>query len=200
VNATHRTLIALLALAATLLVGWRTLAWRRAAAEFASAASFRTAVSEKTARIGTLRAQPAVSGFGARPADDVIPLANRVLDTAAIPLPRLRSVQPEADRAIPDDKDGRRAATVRLAIEPLTIPELGGFLTAWRSTQQVWSVSRIDLSAMSQGQPGAKASGNYRATITVTATYLDDQAPPPTPSPLSAHSALTPSPLLGNPQ
>lgn len=204
-NTTQRTAVILLALLTAALIGWRVVAWRTAVAGYHDAASFSSSVTEKAARVRTLRAQPAVSGFGVRPADDVIPLANRVLDAAAIPAARLRSLQPEADRAIADDRDGRRAAAVRLAIEPLTIPELGAFLAAWRSSQQVWSVSRIDLGAMSQGvgQNNAKASGNYRATITVTATYLDDQTPSSTPSTHSAPStpsSPSPSPLLGSPQ
>lgn len=195
-NTTQRTAVILLAFFTAALIGWRVVAWRTAVAGYHDAASFSSSVTEKAARVRTLRAQPAVSGFGVRPADDVIPLANRVLDAAAIPAARLRSLQPEADRAIADDRDGRRAATVRLSLEPLTIPELGSFLASWRSSQQVWSVSRIDLNAMSQGQPNAKASGNYRATITVSATYLDD----PAPAPVRSSPPLSSSPLLGTPQ
>lgn len=195
----QRVFVLVLAAVAMAVTGWRFLAWRAAADEFEVARNFHTEVTTKTARLSALRAQPAVSGFGARPDQDVIQLANGVLSTAGLPAGRLRTVAPEHDRAIADDRDGRRAATVRLVVEPLTVQELGALLASWRSSQQVWSVARIDLIAMSRGESGAsgagRSSGQYRASITVTATYIDEAAPPTSPVPPSSTSSS--SPLLG---
>ena len=190
----QRAVILVLAAAAALIVGTRVVAWRSAATAFDRATADRASVAEKAARIASLRSQPAVNGFGARPGDDVMSLATRVLDAAHVPAARLRSVQPDADRTVADDRDGRRAATVRLSLEPLTAPELGAFLAAWRSAQQVWSVARIDMNAIPPS--GSTPAGNYRATVTVSATYLDDPAPasrsatPATATPSSANAPL----------
>ncbi|MFT3684281.1 MAG: hypothetical protein QM783_05035 [Phycisphaerales bacterium] len=200
----QRELILMLLITATVAVGARVLAWRSAAAAFDVAAAGRATVAEKAARIASLRSLPAVNGFGTRPGEDVMSLATRVLDSAHVPAARLRSVQPEADRVVVDDRDGRRAATVRLSLEPLTVPELGAFLAAWRSSQQVWSVSRIDMNAVPPG--GGAAAGSYRASITVSATYLDDPAPssstpstgPVTPAPTPTTTAT--APLVGQSQ
>lgn len=200
-NTVQRSMIVLLAAVAAGVVGWRIVVWRGAAVEHARAAAERTALSEKSTRIAALRAQPAVNGFGAKPAEDVMPLANRVLEAAHLPAARLRTVQPEADRTISDDRDGRRASTVRLSLEPLTVQELGAFLSAWRSSQQVWSVSRIDLSAMTVGgAAGGAIAGNYRASITVSATYIDElpaAVPAALPAAGSAGSSSNGFPLLG---
>lgn len=197
----QRVLILVLAAVALGLAGWRTAVWRDAAAKHARAAAERATITQKSARIAELRARPAVSGFGAKPVDDVMPLANRVLEAAHLPSARLRSVQPEADRAIADDRDGLRASSVRLTLEPLTVQELGAFLMAWRSMQLVWSVSRIDLSAMMQGNGaggglGSPKAGNYRASMTVSATYLDD-LPGAAQTTDTAQPAAHFSPLLG---
>lgn len=192
-NAVQRAFILLLAAGAIALVGWRALSWRSAASDFEEARAFHGEVTSKAARITALRAQAPVSGFGARPDQDVIKLANDVLNTAGLPVGHLRTVVPEPDRALADDRDGRRAATVRLGVEPVTVQELGALLAAWRSSQQVWSVARIDLAAItSAANPGGgRPSGQYRATIVVTATYIDEATPSPSPTPTS------PSPLLG---
>jgi hypothetical protein len=205
VSRSQRWLVVLLAVAASAVIAARVVAWRTAAAEFNRAAATRASVEEKAARIATLRLQPAVNGFGARPGDDVMSLTTRVLDAAHVPAARLRSVQPEADRTLADDRDGRRAATVRLSLEPLTVPELGAFLAAWRSSQQVWSVSRIDLNA-APAAAGGGGAGNYRASIIVSATYLDDLSPTTTPSgpsnPAAAAGAASNAnaPLVGRSQ
>ena len=175
-NRSHRLLLVLLAAVAVAVVGWRLLLLRAVAGERQQARAARTEVVLKTDRLLALRDQPPVSGYGSKPGDDVIQLTGRVMESATIPAARLRSVQPQSDSAVQNDRDGRRLATVRLSLEPLTVQELGAFLSAWRSSQQVWSVARIELSAMVGG--GARVQGQYRASITVSATYIDD-APPP---------------------
>src|SRR5688572_27953285 len=117
-------------------VGWRCVAWRGAAAEYERVQGLPAELTSKAARLAALRAQPAVSGFGARPDQDVIQLVNGVLDLAGLPAGRLRCVQSEPDRAVVDDSDGRRAATFRLALKPVTVQELGSLLAAWRNGQQ----------------------------------------------------------------
>ncbi len=175
-NRSHRLLLVLLAAVAVAVVGWRLLLLRAVAGEREQARAAHTEVVLKVERLLALRDQPPVSGYGSKPGDDVIQLTGRVMESATIPAARLRSVQPQSDSAMQNDRDGRRLATVRLSLEPLTVQELGAFLSAWRSSQQVWTVARIELSAMVGG--GARVQGQYRASITVSASYIDD-APPP---------------------
>lgn len=172
----HRLLLMLLGLACVSLLGWRCIAWQAAATDFEQAYADHAEVALKSARVATLRGLPPVSGYGSRPTEDVIQLANRTLEAATLPAARLRGVQPEPDRVIQDDREGRRLATARLSLEPLTVPELGAFLGAWRSRQQVWSVARIELSAITPAREGGnnRTQGQYRATVTVNASYVDD--------------------------
>ncbi|MDP1661042.1 MAG: hypothetical protein Q8L55_03925 [Phycisphaerales bacterium] len=172
----HRLLLVLLGLGCVTVLGWRCVAWQAAATEFELAYAEHAEVAAKSARIATLRALPPVSGYGSRPAEDVIQLANRTLEAATLPAARLRSVQSEMDRAIQDDREGRRLTTARLSLEPLTVQELGAFLGAWRSRQQVWSVARIELSAITPARDGGnnRTQGQYRASVTVSASYVDD--------------------------
>jgi hypothetical protein len=190
VSRAHRSILVLLTVAAVAMIGWRAFAWQAAAAEFDRDFAFHSEIASKSDRLTALRALPPVSGYGSRPGDDVIQLANRVLESAGLPAARLRGVQPEPDRTLTDEKggsEGRRLATVRLSLEPLTSQELGAFLAAWRSKQQVWSVARIDLSALTPARENgaARNAGNYRAGITVSASYVDDPSSPakPTPNP-----------------
>lgn len=175
-NRSQRVLLVLLGLVISVTIGWRSLAWRAAAADFDRAFSEHADVAAKSARAAALRALAPVSGFGSRPTEDVIQLANRVLEAATLPPARLRSVQSEMDRAIQDDREGRRLTMARLSLEPLTVPELGAFLSAWRNRQQVWSVTRIELSALTPTRDGpvARGQGQYRASITVSASYIDN--------------------------
>ena len=64
----------------------------------------------------------------------------------------------------------------RISLEPLTVPELGAFLGAWRSRQQIWSIARIELNALTPTRDGnaARGQGQYKASITVSASYIDD--------------------------
>lgn len=172
----HRLLLVLLGLACVAVLGWRCVAWQAAATEFDQAYAEHAEVAAQSARVTALRALPPVSGYGSRPAEDVIQLANRTLEAATLPPARLRGVQPEPDRAIQDDREGRRLATARLSLEPLTVPELGAYLAAWRSRQQVWSVARIELNAITPARDGSSShsQGQYRVSVTVSASYVDE--------------------------
>ena len=202
-NTSHKAMLALLAAAAVALIGWRAFAWHDAASDFDDAYAQHAAVAAKAGRVTALRALPPVTGYGSRPTDDVIQLTSRVLETANLPAARLRGVQPEADRAVTDDRgggggDNRRLAAARLGLEPLTVQELGAFLSSWRSSQQVWSIARVDLNALPLSGP-SRTAGQYRASITVTASYIDDPAPtvPAAPAPTAAKP--TPSGPLVHP-
>lgn len=186
----YRAPLILLGLASATVIGWRCAAWHDAVAAFDRAYREQTEVEEKAARAAVLRAMPPVSGYGSRPGDDVIQLANRTLEAATLPASRLRGVQPEMDRAIADDREGRRIATARLALEPLTVQELGAFLSAWRNGQHVWSVARIELSALTRDGNTLRTQGQYRVSVTVSASYVDDP-PQATPGPAAPAGALS---------
>lgn len=160
-------------------VAWRSAAWGAAAAERRGAQRALAQVRAKVQRLAALHAMPPVAGFGARPSDDLLQLAGGTLGAAGLPGSRLRGVQPEPDRTIEADPDGRRVAAARLTLEPVTPAELGRFMAALRAAQRVWSVDRVELVA----QGGAAAPG-YRATLSLVAPYVrEDHLVPRAPGP-----------------
>lgn len=132
------------------------------------------AALENTSRdLGELRelaAQREVVADAKRPTTDVIALVNAVLRDAGLPTTRLKALEPEAD--VPLAGRYRRQA-LRLAIERLSVPELGAFLAAWRAAASVWTPRSIELAHVAS-QDGSDLGFDVR--IVIAATYLGDAA------------------------
>ncbi len=116
-------------------------------------------------RVGT----QAVS-LGPRPSDDTIAEVRRVLTVAGVPSARLRSVQPTGERALRSGSQEvqHREQLVRVTLEPVSLAEVGAFLTNWREASPQWAPSSIELASRSRGN---EAEGRYTATITLSALY-----------------------------
>lgn len=119
-----------------------------------------------------LKGQREVVAAAKRPTNDVIAQVNAVLRDSGIPTTRLKALEPEADVPLA----GRyRSQTIRLALERLSLQEVGGFLGAWRDAATVWTPRSIELSHVST-QDGGDAGFDVR--IVIAATYLSDLSEP----------------------
>ncbi len=121
-----------------------------------------------------------------RPPQDVIAQVNAVLAEVGIPSKAMRSLTPESDSAMvsgntPGDAKLKRQS-VRLVLENLSIQEIGAFLLKWRSTQSIWTTTRIELAhvqgdghrSMSESDSGkSSGGGGYDATLIISALYVD---------------------------
>lgn len=147
----HVMMIWLLAAAIVLgALGWTiSLAVKSHGHATVAAAQLRT-VSEQAKRVSELRA------LGSLPSgrDGAAPLAERVtaaLSSAGLPSSVLSNFSPESESVDRTTSAGtpskRRRATMTLA--PITLPQVGTFLAAWKDRQPMWEVSSVDLSPQS---------------------------------------------------
>ncbi len=101
--------------------------------------------------------------------------ASDVLAAAGVPAAALASVSPAAESRIgPAGLGGVRRRAV-LTIAPLTLPQLGSVLSAWREVRQDWTIASIDLSPEPSGRNGPPVGSNLplRAVITVETMFVD---------------------------
>lgn len=118
-----------------------------------------------------------------RPAQDVIALVNAVLAEIGLPARHLRSLTPESDGALDAGSAGAsghadeakiRRQSLRLTLENLNVRDLGAFLARWRSSQSVWTATRIELTHVRSAASTASLDENrYDASILISALYLE---------------------------
>ncbi len=122
-----------------------------------------------------LRSQQQQIAHAEQPENDLIARVNITLDRAALGDESLGGLRKEADSAIASRSGAETAdyykQSFRLNLKSLSPAELGRFLAAWRETQPLWTVTRIDLTHQrGRGKTGDK----YDATIVLTAVYVAD--------------------------
>lgn len=65
--------------------------------------------------------------------------------------------------------------SVNLTLTPMTLDQLGRFLSAWKTENPAWAVSRIEMS-----RAGAPSEVSYTVSMRLSATYVKDgPASPP---------------------
>lgn len=102
-------------------------------------------------------------------------LAERVASAiadAGLSSPALANLSPEPQ--VGAGNAARRRAALTLA--PITLPEFGRFLDAWRRREPDWIVTSIDLSPEARGNASSRAPGGdlpLRAVVTIEAVVLD---------------------------
>lgn len=119
-------------------------------------------------RVLALRTRTQTAAAGLQPQQDVFQQANQTLSAAGLRGVAVRSVTPAGDRAL-DAKAAsppRRAQSVRIVLGPITVDELGAFLTRWRQDQPLWTITAIDLAS--------PRDATYQATLTASAVYIAD--------------------------
>lgn len=129
-----------------------------------------------------LRSRRQVVNAAERPPQDVIAQVNGVLAATGIPGNRLKSLTPETDAALTNQPESSnssalqyRKQSLRLTLEGLTVQEIGTFLRQWKTSQQVWTCSRIELT---HARDRADAN-RYDINILLSAIYVATTSPPP---------------------
>jgi hypothetical protein len=203
------------------IVVWRAAAYVQARSTRVGSAAELASVHAQAQELITLRAQRPTSGVGARPSEDLLKTAQQIMRASALPEAKLKSVTPDAEASLPSDPRldlvARKRQSVRLVLEPITPPELGSFLASLSREQAVWSVAGIDLSraggkdnietsaapnSAATPKPTLASSVSYRASLLLSATYVDEPARPAkaTKGPESGGSSLNrPTPSSTSP-
>jgi hypothetical protein len=116
-----------------------------------------------------------------RPQQDVIAQVNAVLAEVGIPSRNLRSLSPESDSQVASAATTTKLKrqSLRLVLENLSLQEIGGFLIKWRSSQQIWTTTRIELTHI-RGQEQDANDDHYDATLVISALYVEDHSDPDT--------------------
>lgn len=158
----------ILAAALAPLVAWRAIALAGALADASHSLARAEEARAASARIESLRAQQPTAGLGARPKDDLLTLAHAAAATAALPISSIRDVSPSSERRSGPAGFVQQSATMTL--EPLALPELGQFLAAWVRDQRIWTVERINLTALRAASTTTPA--RFRVQLSLEARYL----------------------------
>lgn len=137
------------------------------------------AVSAESAELARLRASAPAWALRGRPASGLAPRVSAALSACGLPATAMASLSPEAESAVAaagaGDLSARRTRAV-MTLAPVTLPQLGSFLEAWRSREPEWGVSSIDLSPQSGKEGGPGAVGGdlpLRAVIGVESVFVD---------------------------
>jgi hypothetical protein len=151
-----------------------------------SAGSALDQTAREAREIVDLRAKEQTVESRQRPAQDVIAQVNAALAEIGIPSRHFKSLTPESGPPTLSAFNGGRLLqqSLRLVLEDLSPQQIGSFLLQWRSSQHIWTTSRIELvhsrgPARERGARDAAIDANrYDATLVLTAFYVAD-APPP---------------------
>ena len=112
-----------------------------------------------------------------RPASGLAASLSETLTGRGVPASTLVSVTPQPESAVQgpgaEQLTRQRAA---FTLSPITLPQLGGFLEAWRVREPYWTVSGIDVGPEQRSAAKSPPGGDLplTAVITLDAVYLDD--------------------------
>jgi len=126
-----------------------------------------TAIERDVAEIIALRGLDQHIADRKPPERDVIARVNAALTRAGLPASALTSLTPESDAALPDNSQYHRQ-TLRLSLRSLDIQRLGTFLSAWRNSQLVWTITQIELTHSRE----RNCEMCYDATLVLSAIYV----------------------------
>lgn len=134
-------------------------------------------ISQQARDLAVLRATAPEWMRQGRPPAGLTPRISAALSAAGLPPTAMSSVSPEAESPLGEsDLKARRTRAV-LTLAPVTLPQLGGFLAAWRLREPQWTVSSIELAPQTgSGQSGAAAPGAdlpLRAVIGLETLFVD---------------------------
>jgi hypothetical protein len=168
-----RVIVLLSLIAGFVMLAWSSKRYLGARAEAVTAGARLELVADQTRELSQLRAQAPPELLRARPAPGLTARIAGVVAVAGLPQSALQNVTPELETLVTTARGGKyRRMTVRLTLEPVTLPELGRVLSEWRSAEPHWTVSSIDLAPA-----GGIASGSQkrlRAALMIETTFADD--------------------------
>ncbi len=203
-----RPIAAIALLASIVAIGWTGTRYAAARRERSRAEVLHDRIASDAAEIARLRTSRSAIAAAARPQPNLSGQVNDVLVEAALSPAVLTSLTPEPDAPVNPGSaptSGRAATyrrqTARLTLDPLTMPDLGRFLSSWSKGQPDWTVASITITPGTPGVPGtpitpaihAKPSGagpdtaddprdltspsrKVRVTLTLECLYVDRPA------------------------
>lgn len=111
----------------------------------------------------------------APPKDAVTRPLLTALRTAGLAESTLQRQSGGAEERVGQSNHGFAQREVRAVLGPITLPQLGAFIAAWKSAQPAWVITELTLS---HNGPSDK----YSAAIQFTATYAIEATTPKEPS------------------
>ncbi len=126
-----------------------------------------TLVTQQATELVRLRHEAKDSSLPLRPDGGLASKVSHALTRAGLSATVMQSLSPEAETS--DKGVVRQHAT--LTFSGVTLPQVGRFLDAWRTSEPDWVVSNLDLSPAGTGTPGADLP--LRAVITLDAMFKD---------------------------
>jgi hypothetical protein len=140
-------------------------------------------VSHQSADLSRLRSAAPAWVLHGRPVSGLAPRISADLSTSGLPASTMAGLSPEAVSALPVGTDlPARRTRATLTLAPITLPQLGSFLAAWRTREPDWAVASIDLSPQSQsGKERAAAGGDLplRTVIGIECLFVDQPGDKP---------------------
>jgi hypothetical protein len=109
-----------------------------------------------------------------RPSTGLAPRISAALSAAGLPATAMSSLSPEAESQVGEAALGARRSRAVLTLAPVTLPQLGAFLAAWRSREPHWTVSSLDLAPLggtAKESPGGDLP--LRAVIGLETLFVD---------------------------
>ena len=175
-------------------VAWLASRAFHAASELESQRQRITAVVAKVAELDELRQRVQVVTIAQAQDEDLTRRVTKTLASAGLPAAALSSVTPDADQPAGRTSQGNAAfirRSARLTLDGLTLPQLGRFLEAWRSSTEGrgWTVAAIDITQgtseqntriKNAGQETPRRDQPLRVLLAVQA-IVQPEPPPPSP-------------------
>ena len=155
-------------------------AWRGYAGAKHDAALAVRRATQIAAHVGELeRVRPVAAHWQERkrPASGLAASLGETLTGCGVPASNLISVTPQPESAVQgpgaEQLTRQRAA---FTLSPITLPQLGAFLEAWRAREPYWTVSGIDVGPEQRSAAKSAPGGDLplTAVLTLDAVYLDD--------------------------
>lgn len=133
-----------------------------------------TLMTQQANELVRLRHAAKDSSLSNRPQSGLAGKVSQALSRSGLPGSVMQSLSPEAESS--DRATGVVRQHVTLTLAGLSLPQVGKFLDAWRSSEPDWVVSGLDLSPAGAGTPGADLP--LRVVITMDAMFKDSPRMP----------------------
>jgi hypothetical protein len=117
----------------------------------AALAHFHT-ISTQAVELANLKAAAPPEARRPRPDPGIASRLAHAVALANLPQTALQNITPELESTVSSAQGAPayRRTTVRLTLEPITLPELGRFLSEWRTAEPTWTVTTIDLTPVNR--------------------------------------------------
>lgn len=114
-----------------------------------------------------------------RPTAGLAALLGETLSNCGIPTAVLSNVTPQPEISVqgPPGTESLKRQRAGFTLTPITLPQLGAFLHAWRSREPYWIVASIDVSPEPIRRHDDSMAGRdlpLRAVLVLDAVYLDE--------------------------